>query len=151
MKILRYPGTNALLVSVVSAIYAFIFIFTANHIEFVRLLSHANTLNSSFWNSWSAFIIKGGMKYIGYAILAITAAIVALTIFRKRKYDEYQVNILARGFIIAGVITVLLLPVALILVLSDKNYAIESMFLLLTIQWLGVLAVDLVYAVKHFK
>ena len=91
------------------------------------------------------------MKYIGYAILAITAAIVALTIFRKRKYDEYQVNILARGFIIAGVITVLLLPVALILVLSDKNYAIESMFLLLTIQWLGVLTVDLVYAVKCFR
>ena len=40
MKILRYPGTNALLVSVVSAIYAFIFIFTANHIEFVRHLTH---------------------------------------------------------------------------------------------------------------
>jgi hypothetical protein len=65
------------------------------------------------------------MEYVGYAIIAITAAIVALTVFRKRKYDEYQVNILARGFIIAGVITVFLLPVALILVLSDMNYAIE--------------------------
>jgi hypothetical protein len=91
------------------------------------------------------------MKYIGYAIIAITIVIVALTIFRKRKYDEYQVNILARGFIIAGVITVFLLPVALILVLSDMNYAIESMFLLLTIQWLSVLVVDLVYVVKCFR
>ena len=91
------------------------------------------------------------MKYMGYVIIALTIAIIFLTVFRKQKYDEYQVNILAKGFITAGIITVLMLPIALLLVLSDRNYAIETMFLLLTIQWIGVLVVDLIYTAKYFK
>lgn len=148
--ILKHPKANALFISIVSILYACIFIFTSNHIEFVRLLSHSNTLNG-FWNSWSNFIANGNMKYIGYIIIALAIAIVILTLFRKQKYDEYQVDILVQGLIAAGIITILLLPVALLLILSDPNYAIETMFLLLTIQWVGTLIVDLIYMAKYFK
>lgn len=151
MKILKNPKINALFISVISAFCALLFIFTSNHVEFIRLFSHSKTLNSDFWNSWSTFIQNGNMKYIGYVIIALTIAIIFLTVFRKQKYDEYQVNILAKGFITAGIITVLMLPIALLLVLSDRNYAIETMFLLLTIQWIGVLVVDLIYTAKCFK
>lgn len=150
MMILKHPKANALFISIVSILYACIFIFTSNHIEFVRLLSHSNTLNG-FWNSWSNFIANGNMKYIGYIIIALAIAIVILTLFRKQKYDEYQVDILVQGLIAAGIITILLLPVALLLILSDPNYAIETMFLLLTIQWVGTLIVDLIYMAKYFK
>ena len=151
MKILKNPKINALLISVISAFYALLFIFTSNHVEFIRLFLHSKTLNSDFWNTWSTFIQNGNMKYIGYVIIALTIAIIFLTVFRKQKYDEYQVNILAKGFITAGIITVLMLPIALLLVLSDRNYAIETMFLLLAIQWIGVLFVDLIYTAKYFK
>lgn len=150
MTLLKHPRTNALFVSFVSALYACLFIFTSNHVEFVRLLTHSNTL-SDFWNSWSAFIANGNMKYVGYIIIALAITIVILTLFRKQKYDEYQVNILAKGLIAARIIAILFLPVALILVLSDPNYVIETMFLLLTIQWIGTLIVDLIYSAKYFK
>lgn len=151
MKTLKDPKMNALLISVVSAFYALLFTFTSDHVEFTGMLSHSKTLDSNLWNGWAVFIQNGNMKYIGYVIIALTTAIVFLTVFRKQEYDEYQVNILAKGFIAAGVITVLMLPVASLLVLSDTNYAIETMFFLLTIQWLGVLVVDLIYTAKYFK
>ncbi len=151
MRILRNPRINALLISIVSVFYAILFIFTSNHVEFMRLLSSSKTLNSDFWNGWSVFIQNGNMKYIGYVIIALTLVIIVLTILGKQKYDEYQVNILEKGLITAGIITVFMLPMALLLVLSDRNYVIESLFLLLTIQWLGVLATDLIYTAKYFK
>ena len=151
MKTLKSPKINALLISVVSTFYTFLFIFTSNHVEFMRLLSHSKTLNSDFWNSWSTFVQNGNMRYIGYVIIVLTIAIVFLTVLRKQDYDEYQVNILAKGFVTAGIITVFMLPIALLLVLSDSNYAIEVMLCLLTSQWLGVLVVDLIYTAKYFK
>lgn len=151
MRILRNPRINALLISIVSVFYTILFIFTSNHVEFMRLLSSSKTLNSDFWNGWSVFIQNGNMKYIGYVIIALTLVIIVLTTLRKQKYDEYQVNILEKGLITAGIITVFMLPMALLLVLSDGNYVIESLFLLLTIQWLGVLATDLIYTAKYFK
>ncbi|QNU67954.1 hypothetical protein EHE19_005790 [Ruminiclostridium herbifermentans] len=151
MTLLKNPKMNVFYISMISALYAFLFIFTSNHIEFNRLISHPNTLNSWFWNMWSEFIANGNMKYFGYVIIILTIVIIMLILFGKKKYDEYQVNILARSLIVAFTITVLILPVALILILSDPNYAIETMFMLLTIQWLSTLIVDLVYSVKYFK
>lgn len=151
MKILRYPIVNALLISVISAIYALLFIFASDHPEFTRQLSHASTLNSPFWNGWSSFVRSGSMKYAGYITIILAAAIVLLTVFKRRAYDEYQVNILAKGFIAGGIITVSVLPVILILILSDKNYTIEILFLFFAVQWLAVLLVDLVYTAKNFR
>ncbi len=66
MKIFRKPLINAAVTSIISIFYAFIFVLTSGHIEFERTLNHANTLNSPFWNTWSAFLKQGNAKYIGF-------------------------------------------------------------------------------------
>ena len=48
MKILKHPIVNAMFISLMSAVYSFLFIFTSNHIEFLRLLSNSDTLQSDF-------------------------------------------------------------------------------------------------------
>mgnify|MGYP000498300104 CR=1 FL=1 len=136
-------------IALLSVLNAFLFIFTSTHIEFNRLLTHGETLQSDFWNSWSSFIINGNMKYIGYVFLFTALIIILLTLFKKRKYDEYQVNVLGRCIMLAGLVTLLLLPIALIIILSDPNYAVATILFLLTAQWTSVLIMDIVYTVKY--
>ena len=78
---------------------------------------------------------QGNLKYIGFFYIALALAIVVLSFIRKREYDEYQTSILEKGFIIMSIVMVLLYPVAFILILSDSNYAIETIvFLVVTHQ-----------------
>lgn len=97
MKIFRKPLVNAVIISIISIFYAFIFDVTSGHIEFERILNHRVTSGSPFWNGWSIFLKQGNMKYIGYAYIAITVIIVILSIIRKRDYDEYQIGIVRKG------------------------------------------------------
>ena len=83
MRILRKPQTNAVIISVVSIFYALVFIIISGHLEFERILNHAETLNSPFWNGWSIFLKQGNMKYIGYAYIALALAIVIISIIRN--------------------------------------------------------------------
>ena len=100
MKILRKPQINAVIVSFVSMFYAFVFILISGHLEFERILNHADTLNSAFWNGWSAFIKQGNIKYIGYAYIILALAVVIISFIKKRDYDEYQISILEKGIMI---------------------------------------------------
>ncbi len=124
MRFFRKPLINA---AIISILYALIFILVSGHMEFERILNHADTLNSSFWNTWSAFLQQGNMKYIGYAYIALTVVIVILSMIRKGDYDEYQIGILEKGFIVMGAAMVIVFPMALILVLSDPSYSIETL------------------------
>lgn len=151
MKILRKPQTNAIIISVVSIFYALVFILISGHLEFERILDHAETLNSPFWNGWSAFLKQGNLKYIGYAYIVLTLAIVMISIVRKRDYDEYQTGILEKGLIVMGAAMILLFPIALILVLSDRSYSIETMMFLVVAHWSIVLLADLIYVIKWVK
>jgi hypothetical protein len=133
-----------------SAIYSFLFIFTSNHIEFLGLLSKPETLNSPFWNEWSEFIRAGNMKYIGYLIILLTIIIFVLALFKKTKnFDEYQISILSKSLIVAGLLSILMIPIIMILILSDTNYTIATMFLFVTIQWVSVLIVYLIYILRN--
>lgn len=151
MKILRKPQTNAIIISVVSIFYALVFILISGHLEFERILDHAETLNSPFWNDWSAFLKQENLKYIGYAYIVLTLAIVIISIVRKRDYDEYQTGILEKGLIVMGAAMILLFPIALILVLSDRSYSIETMMFLVVAHWSIVLLADLIYVIKWVK
>lgn len=149
MKFLKYSIINAAFIGLMSAIYSFIFIFTSDHIEFLRLLSHKDTLQSDFWNWWSDFIRDGNMMYIGYTIIILTFVILLLMFFKPMKrYDEYQISILSKSLIIAGVLSILMIPVIIILILSDPSYTIETIFLFAVVQWLGVLLTDMIYVIK---
>ncbi len=145
------PKINSIFVLSVSFLYSSIFIFTSNHIEFKRLLKHSKTLNSSFWNSYTNFIANGNMKYVAYASLLIAVLIFILTFFRSKKYNKEQVKILNKGLVISGLISILLFPFLLILILSDPNYTIEVSFFFLTLQWFGLLFLNLIYLFKSCK
>ncbi len=148
---MRNPKANAAIILIITAFYSPIFILTSGHVEFERMSGHAETLNSAFWNGWSAFLIQGNLKYIGYAYIVLAAAIVILSVFRKQNYDEYQIGILEKGFIVSGIVMVCLLPAVLILVLSDPNYAIEALTFLAAVHWSAVLIADLAYIIKWVK
>jgi len=151
MRILRKPQTNAVIISVVSIFYALVFIIISGHLEFERILNHAETLNSPFWNGWSIFLKQGNMKYIGYAYIALALAIVIISIVRKRDYDEYQTGILEKGMIVMGTALMLLFPIALIMVLSDHSYSIETLMFLVVAHWSIVLIADLIYVIKWVR
>lgn len=150
MKLLKHSIVNAIFIGSMSAVYSFLFIFTSNHIEFLRLFSNTNTLQSDFWNSWSDFIRVGNMKYVGYAIIVLTLITLLFILFKPtKKYDEYQISILSKSIIVAGVLSILMIPVIIILLLSDPSYAIETIFLFAVVQWFGVLITDMVYVIKY--
>lgn len=151
MMLIRNPYINAIVVSAISLMYAIIFILTSNHLEFERMLNHGQALNSVFWNGWSAFLRQGNLKYVGYIYIAIIIFIIILSVLRKKSYDEYQVGILTTSFVATGFLLLLLFPVALLLVLSDPNYAIEAVLLLIVAHWSVFLIADLVYVVKWIK
>ncbi|MBT2640339.1 hypothetical protein [Bacillus sp. ISL-39] len=149
MSILKHPAINILFISFMSAIYSFIFIFTAGHMEFIRILSHGRTLDSDFWNGWSDFLKTGNMKFIGYLIIGLTAVIIVFILLKRTKeYDEYQVSILVKSLFVAGFLSIMMIPFLMIMLLSDPTYSTEMIFLFATIQWLGVLVSYLFFVVR---
>lgn len=150
MTLFKNPFTNIIFIIFMSAVYSFIFIFTSDHIEFLGLLSHTQTLNSPFWNEWSNFIKAGNMKFIGYFIISLTVIILLfMAIKRTKNYDEYQLSILNRCFIIAGFMSILMVPVMMIMLLSDPNYAIETILLFASVQWVSVIVLYLIYVIRN--
>jgi hypothetical protein len=82
-------------------------------------------------------------------IILTLAIMVFMFIKPKKKYDEYQISIISRSLIIAGILSVLMIPVIMILLLSDPSYVIETIFLFAAVQWLGVLLSDMIYVIKY--
>lgn len=149
MSLLKYPIINIIFIGFMSAIYSFIFIFTAGHMEFIGILLHGETLNSAFWNGWSNFLRTGNMRFIGHLIIGLTIAIIILILIKRRKkYDEYQVSILAKSLLVAGTLSILMIPFMMVLLLSDSNYAVEIIFLFASVQWVSVLVSYLFYGIK---
>ena len=151
MKILRKPQINAAVIAVISALYAVMFSLISGHVEFDRILDHANTLNSAFWNAWTVFLKQGNLKYIGYSYLVVTIVIVIAAFAKRRNYDEYQTSILGKGIIVMGIALVALFPIALLQVLSDPQYAIETVMFLVVVHWAIVLIADSVLVLQWVK
>ena len=113
--------------------------------------NHSQTLNSTFWNGWSTFLQQGHLKYIGYGYILVALCILVLSFIRGKNYDEYQVGILTTSFIATGIVLLLLFPIALLLVMSDPNYAVETLMFLVVIHWSVFLLVNLIYSIKWCK
>lgn len=151
MNLIRNPKINAAIILVITIFYSLVFILTSGHLEFERILGHANTLNSGLWNFWSEFLIRGHLKYIGYVFLALAFAIVILSLIRGKGYDEYQTSILQKGLASAGIVLLCLFPLTLLLILSDPNYSIEAITMLVAAHWSVVLIAELVYILSWSK
>ena len=148
MKILRKPQINAVIIAVISLFYAAVFILVSGHVEFERILNHANTLDCAFWNTWAVFLKQGNIKYIGYAYIAVTLGIVGASFAGRQTYDEYQISILGKGLMVMGIAMTVLFPISLLLVLSDPRYAIETLIFLAVVHWSAVLIAAFVYTIK---
>jgi len=151
VKVLKNPKFNAAVIAVISIFYAFVFIITSGHIEFNRMLNHSATLNNNFWNLLTLFLKQGHLKYIGYAYIVAAVIIAAPSFVREQDYDEYQAHILGRGFIVSGIAMVFLFPVALVMILSDPNYSIETLVFLVVAQWSVVLVTELLYTLSWLR
>ena len=149
IRLLRYPAVNGIFISLFSVFYSAIFIITAGHIEFQRILYY--TIESQkyrpFWSDWAAFLYAGNQKYIGYAILIITLSIIVLLTKRRRPYDEYQVQILANCFMTAGLIIICAVAFLFSCILSEHAGAVEKLTLFAIIHWISVLIADLIFVV----
>lgn len=148
MKLMRHPYVNAAITASISLFYGAVFLVTSGHLEFERMLRHAPTLHHAFWNGWSAFVGRGCLKYVGCAYILAALCVVLLSVVRKRDYDEYQAGLLSMSFMVTGIVLLFLFPVALLLILSDRNYAMEVSLFLVVAHWSVFLAVNLVCAVK---
>lgn len=151
MKVMRNPKLGAVMILTVTAFYALVFTVTSGHMEFERMLRHSRTLDSAFWNGWSDFLARGDMKYVGCAYIVLALAAVGLSFFRKRDYDEYQAGLLNKGFIVSGIVMAGLFPLALLLILSDRNYAVEVIMFLTAAHWSAVLIANLAYVVRCYR
>lgn len=151
MKLMKNPYINAVVIAIISIFYAAVFIITSGHIEFHSILNHSQTLNSTFWNGWSAFLQQGNLKYVGYAYIVVAVCILVLSFVRKKNYDEYQVGILTTSIVATGIVLLLLFPITLLLVMSDPNYAVETLLFLVVAHWSVFLLVNLIYSAKWCK
>ncbi len=149
MKIMRKPLANSVIITIISAFYAFVFILSSGHLEFERILNHSMTLNSTFWNAWNAFLKQGNLKYIGYSYIVLTAAIIVISVTRKPDYDEYQTGILEKGLMVSGIAMVFLFLLAFLLILSDHGYAVELITFLVVAHWSVLLVADLTFVIKQ--
>ncbi len=147
----KRPVINALFISILSAFYAFLFIFISGHMEFRRMVHLKGTLKIPFINAFTGFIMGNNMKYIGYAIIVIAAVILVITLLRRKEYDEYQQSIQTQCALAVGILTIVMVPLLLLFILSDPNYSIEFIFLFIIIHWFCVLITDLIYVVKYSR
>lgn len=151
MRMLKNPYIHAALTLIISLIYGAIFILISGNPEFEGMLNHSNTLSSTFWNNWSSFLRQGDLKYIGYLYIALAICMITLSFLRKKNYDEYQAGILSSSLVSTGLILLFLFPITLLLVLSDPNYAVEAVLLLIVAHWSVFLMTNLIYAVKWWR
>ncbi|HZK27225.1 MAG TPA: hypothetical protein VFD00_06780 [Thermoclostridium sp.] len=102
----KRPVVSALFISILSAFYAFLFIFISGHMEFRRMVHPEGTLKIPFINAFTGFIMGNNMKYIGYAIIVIAAIILVITLLRRKEYDEYQQSIQTKCALAVGILTI---------------------------------------------
>lgn len=151
MKYLRYPFFNGAFISLFSSFYAFIFIFTSNHIEFQNILYYtkAKAANSNNLSTWGEFLYNGNQKYIGMAMIALTVLIVILLASRKTSYDEYHVAILSNYLLIAGFITICLVAILFFLILSEPMAIVEKITLFVILHWMSILVANLIFIIAY--
>ena len=148
---IKRPVINVLFISGLTAVYAFLFIFIAEHMEFQSLLRIKGDLQAPFINSFTVFLMNGSIKFIGYAFIAAAALIVLISIVRWKHYDEYQAGVLRRCVMAVGILTIISVPLLFVCILSDPSYSIEFIFLFIIAHWSVVLLTDLVYVILYAR
>lgn len=139
-RLLKYPATNAVCLSLFSAFYALIFLLNAG-----RQVPATGLAASSFWSTWSGFLSGGGQRSIALAMIVLTLLVVALLLTRRRLFDEYHTSILLACLAVALVLTLVAVAIFYLVILSDANGAAEKFTLFISVHWVTVALADLVF------
>lgn len=143
MRLLKNPMTNAFYLVFVTTLYAAVFIvsseFTGNY---VVLLSKS---------SWAAFIENGNLRYIGVGMIGIAIVVDVISALRRRKYDEYQVGILEKVIVFSGIFAVIFFPLAAVILIWLPSYFVETIFVLVILQWFITIIAEAAYLFKNYK
>lgn len=139
MILLKNRLLNSTAVTLISLFYGALFILISEHIEFISIMPKSSA-NYAFWDEWREFLLSGNIKYIGIATILIGLIILARAIYTSIKYkrvelDEYEVSLLQKGLGVAGITAILLIPILLILVLSEPQYAVPFALFFAIITW----------------
>lgn len=145
-NILKYPATNAICISLFTAFYGLIFIVTSGHAEFEELLYYTrSTITHTFWSRWSSFLASGHHSYIAFILIALTALVVLMLLFRQKPYDEYHVYSLVQCLVAATVLTMIAIAGFYLIILSDSNGIVEKFTFFIVIHWTTVVLADIVF------
>ena len=144
-KLLSSPRVNAFCISLFTAFYGLIFIFTSGHSEFSDILYYTRADYNDFWKRFSDFLASGQQSYFAYAVIAITILVAALLVLRKKPYDEYHVSLLVSCLAVAVVLTLIAIGIFYLMILSNPNGIVEKFTLFIMIHWITVVLADLCF------
>jgi hypothetical protein len=148
--LLKSPAFNAICVSLLSAFYGFIFIFTAAHCEFQDTLYYIKPTIHAGWfmSAWAHFLELGGHGLIAIALLIATVILDILLLTRHRPYDEYHTAILSQCLSVAIMLMILAVAIFYLTVLSAPNGIVEKFTLFIVIHWVTVICADYAFVLK---
>ena len=142
-RLLKSPATNAVCISIFTVFYTLIFLIPIGNAEFG--INYYYQGITPFWSVWSSFLARGYQCYIVYALIAVTALVVALLMIRRRPYDEYHTSILTHCLVAAAVFTLIAIAIFYLMILYDPNGIIEKFSLFIVVHWITVVFADLAY------
>ncbi|MDR1541932.1 MAG: hypothetical protein LBU32_28915 [Clostridiales bacterium] len=149
-SLLKYPAFNAICVSLFSAFYGYVFIFTAAHYEYQDVLYYIKPTIHGGWfmPAWAHFLELGGHGLIAIALLIATAVLDVLLLTRRRLYDEYHTAILSQCLSAAIMLMILAVAVFYLAVLSVPNGIVEKFTLFISIHWVTVVCSEFAFVLK---
>jgi len=146
-RTLGHPAVNAACIGLFTAVYGLIFLTASGRAGFFGALysREGGRPAGSFWAGWSDFLAAGRHAYIAYALIAITALVIAMLLLRRRPYDEYHTAILGRCLTAALVLTLIAIGAFYLMILNDPSGVVEKFTLFIVVQWTTVVLSDLAY------
>lgn len=117
MENLKRPMVLTAFTSSVTFLYGFIFAFSEKY----DIITVKNVIYRNF-------------KFVGIVMIVI-AAIFEIVVLRRRYYDKYVTRELQRIFIRNGVVSLYIMPIAVIIALIYQTFWVEILFCTMFLQW----------------
>ena len=154
-RIIKSPSVNAVCLGLLTAFYSIIFIATSGNSDFIKALYYSRLsaledfliVDRYFWLNWSKFLADGQQKYIAFALIAITAAVIIMLLLRRRPLDEYHVDRLLFCLIAALVITIIAIAMFYLSFFFASHTIVENFTLFIAVHWAAVVLSDFVFVI----
>ena len=154
-RIIKSPAVNAVCLGLLTAFYSTIFIVTSSNNVFMNALYHTRlsaiedylVVDRYFLLIWSQFLAEGHQKYIAFALIAITAAVIVMLALRRRPFDEYDADRLVVCLIAALVITIIAIALFYLSFFFESHTIVENFTLFIAVHWAAVVLSDFAFVI----